>query len=130
MRAPPAARRLGKPVAREDHRHAETVGNSHDAQAHADTYHGRADADAHTDSHPDPDADAHIDSDADADAHHGDTHADSDHGDINASLRHGDTNGDGQRHGGQRPRSGDRLDGSDHRAGQPVRRGRAVAAEP
>jgi hypothetical protein len=119
MRTHPAARRLVKPVDHEDLYHAETDGNCHDAET---------DGNSHSDSHADADADA--DADSHAYPHHGDTHADSDHGDINASLRHGDTDGDGQRHGGRRPRSGDRLDGSDHRPGQCVRRGHAVAAEP
>jgi hypothetical protein len=111
MRAPPAARRLVKSVAREDFHHAETVGNC---------YHAETVDNSHGDTH------AH----SDADAHHGDSHGDSDHGDISASLRHRDTDGDGQRHGGERSRSGDRLDGSDHSAGRRVHRGHAVGAEP
>jgi hypothetical protein len=124
LRAPPAAR-LVKSVAGEDFHHAETVGNCYHAEtvdnSHGDTHaHSDADAHAHSDTH------AH----SDADAHHGDSHGDSDHGDISASLRHRDTDGDGQRHGGERSRSGDRLDGSDHSAGRRVHRGHAVGAEP
>ena len=131
MRAPPAAR-LVKSVAGEDFHHAETVGNCYHAEtvdnshpdAHAHDAH--ADSDAYAYAYAYSDAYAH----SDADPHHGDTHGDSDHGDINASLRHRDTDGDGQRVGGERSRSGDRLDGGDHGAGRRVHRGHVVGARP
>jgi hypothetical protein len=119
VRAPPAGRRLVKSVAYEDLHHGETVDDSYHAEAHGHYAH----ADTHTHAH-DADTDAH------ADPHHGDADADTDHTDTdaNATPHHGNSDGDEHRHGGRRPRSGDRLDGSDHR--QLVRRGAAVAAEP